>query len=126
MGIPIASVAGLQPITDQQLSEVTGQTFVSIDRPYHPDPAQNTSYTRINMGMDIEVQTNIDVLEVGRYDRAGESPGQPTFLSRTLLWAILITKPTTTKTARCHSNTSPMAVPTHKTKSFPSPSTILL
>ena len=80
MGTPIASVAGLEPISDQQLSDVTGQAFVSIDRQYHPDPAENTSYTRINMGMDIEVQTNIDVLEVGRYDRSGEKPGSADLL----------------------------------------------
>lgn len=59
---------------------MTGQAFVSIDRQYHPDPAENTSYTCINMGMDIEVQTNIDVLEVGRYKRAGEKSGSADLL----------------------------------------------
>ncbi len=65
----------LKPISDQQMSEVTGQAFVSIDRQYHPDPDNTTAYTRVNLGMDIEIQTNIDVLELGRYDRPGEKPG---------------------------------------------------
>ncbi|WP_371824773.1 hypothetical protein [Marinobacter sp. MDS2] len=55
---PAAVVAGLEPISDRQLSEVTGQAFVSVDRQFHPDPADNTAYTRVNLGMDIEVQTN--------------------------------------------------------------------
>lgn len=65
----------LRPITDHQMSEVTGQAFVSVDRQYHPDPNNSTAYTRVNLGMDIDIQTNVDVLEMGRYDRAGEKPG---------------------------------------------------
>lgn len=65
--------ADLNPIADEHLSEVIGQAFISIDRDYHPDAS--TAYTRINLGMDIEVQTNIDTLELGRYERDGEKPG---------------------------------------------------
>lgn len=65
--------ADLNPIADEHLSEVVGQAFISIDRDYHPDAS--TAYTRINLGMDIEVQTNIDTLELGRYERDGEKPG---------------------------------------------------
>lgn len=67
--------ADLRPISDQQMSEVTGQAFISVDRQYHPDANDNTAYTRVNFGMDIEIQTNVDVLEMGRYDREGEKPG---------------------------------------------------
>ncbi|MDX1559086.1 MAG: hypothetical protein R3193_09285 [Marinobacter sp.] len=67
--------AELRPISDQQMSEVTGQAFVSVDRQYHPDANDNTAYTRVNLGMDIEIQTNVDVLEMGRYERDGEKPG---------------------------------------------------
>ncbi|WP_273209854.1 hypothetical protein [Marinobacter subterrani] len=67
--------ADLRPITDRQMSEVTGQAFVSVDRQYHPDPSRNTAYTRVNLGMDVEIQTNVDVLEMGRYERAGEKAG---------------------------------------------------
>ncbi|WP_303292328.1 DUF6160 family protein [Marinobacter sp. SS5-14b] len=75
IALPVTAVAGLKPISDEQMSEVTGQAFVSIDRQYHPDPDDNTSYTRVNLGMDIEIQTNIDTLELGRYERAGEKAG---------------------------------------------------
>ena len=65
MVLSSAAHADLQPISDTELSEVTGQAFVSIDRQYHPDPNENTSYTRVNLGMDIEIQTNpasIDII----------------------------------------------------------------
>lgn len=70
-----SALADLEPISDSAMSEVTGQAFISVDRQYHPDQAQATSYTRINLGMDIDIQTNVDVLELGRYERAGEKPG---------------------------------------------------
>ncbi|MDX1801194.1 MAG: hypothetical protein R3303_09720 [Marinobacter sp.] len=67
--------AELRPISDDALSDVTGQAFISVDRQYHPDPAQPIAYTRVNLGMDIDIQTNVDTLELGRYDRSGEKPG---------------------------------------------------
>lgn len=80
--LPLASIslataahADLQPISDAVMSEVTGQAFITIDRQYHPDASNATSYTRVNLGMDIDIQTNVDVLELGRYEREGEKPG---------------------------------------------------
>src|SRR5690554_1110144 len=73
--LPSAAIAGLDPISDEEMSEVTGQAFLSVDRNYHPDPSKNTAYTRVNLGMDIEIQTNVDVLEIGRYERDGEKSG---------------------------------------------------
>lgn len=67
--------ADLEPISDSAMSDVTGQAFVSVDRTYHPDEANNTAYTRVNLGMDIDIQTNVDVLELGRYEREGEREG---------------------------------------------------
>ncbi|WP_309046034.1 hypothetical protein [Marinobacter sediminicola] len=73
--LPVVVNAELSPITDHAMSEVTGQAFVSVDRQYHPDANDSTAYTRVNLGMDIEVQTNVDAIEMGRYERAGEKPG---------------------------------------------------
>ncbi len=67
--------ADLRPISDEAMSNVTGQAFVSIDRQYHTDINNQTSYTRVNLGMDIDIQTNVNVLEMGRYEREGEKPG---------------------------------------------------
>lgn len=72
--------ADLRPISDSDLSEVTGQAFVSVDRTYHPDADQNTSYTRVNLGMDVDIQTNVDTLELGRYEREGEKEGSSDIL----------------------------------------------
>lgn len=69
------ALADLQPISDAVLSEVTGQAFVSVDRQYHPDETDSTSYTRVNLGMEIDIQTNVDALELGRYERDGEKSG---------------------------------------------------
>lgn len=82
VSLPVSAEAGLQPISDEQMSEVTGQAFLSVDRQYHPDPDNTTSYTRVNLGMDIEIQTNVDVLELGRYEREGEKDGSSDVLIR--------------------------------------------
>lgn len=82
VSLPVFAEAGLQPISDEQMSEVTGQAFLSVDRQYHPDPDNTTSYTRVNLGMDIEIQTNVDVLELGRYEREGEKAGSSDVLIR--------------------------------------------
>jgi hypothetical protein len=76
------ALAELQPISDADLSKVTGQAFVSVDRQYHPDETDRTSYTRVNLGMDIDIQTNVDVLELGRYEREGEKAGTSDVLIR--------------------------------------------
>lgn len=81
IAVPVAMMATvvvhaeLKPISDEAMSEVTGQAFVSVDRQYHPSPDNDTSYTRVNLGMDIELQTNVETFELGRYERAGEKEG---------------------------------------------------
>lgn len=81
IAVPVAMMATvvvhaeLKPISDEAMSEVTGQAFVSVDRQYHPSPDNDTSYTRVNLGMDIELQTNVEIFELGRYERAGEKEG---------------------------------------------------
>lgn len=72
--------AELKPMSDDFMSNVTGQAYVAIDKDYHPDAAQNISYTRINLGMDIDIQSNIDTLELGRYEREGEEEGSSDLL----------------------------------------------
>jgi len=69
------SYAELKPISDQEMSNVSGQALFSIDKTINPTNS-NISYTRLNMGMDIDIQTNIDKLELGRYDRIDRETGQ--------------------------------------------------
>ena len=61
--------AELKPLEDEQLSVVTGQAYVSIDKNSYSTADENTSYLRINLGMDIETQLNAKTLELGRYER---------------------------------------------------------
>ena len=65
--------AELQPINDSQMSDITGQAYMSIDQNFHPDSTKNVSYTRINYGLDIETQMNADTTVLGEYARAGET-----------------------------------------------------
>lgn len=57
--------SALQELPDGQLSAITGQAIVSVDNYSYG----NNDFVRINMGMDIETQINIDKLELGRYYR---------------------------------------------------------
>ncbi|ARU57533.1 hypothetical protein OLMES_3498 [Oleiphilus messinensis] len=67
--------AELKAMDDSELASVSGKAMFSIDQYDHPDPLKNTSYTRINLGLDVETVLNADVLELGRYERAGEKAG---------------------------------------------------
>lgn len=73
---------GLMPLDDSELSAINGQAFVSIDQQNSPIASDNAIFTRINLGLDIEIQTNMDVLELGRYEREGEREGSSDLLAR--------------------------------------------
>ena len=61
MGIVPVAQAELEPISDQEMGQVQGQAMFSIDR-----TGQGTEqYTRVTMGMDVEVQTNVDTVALG-------------------------------------------------------------
>ena len=63
------ALAELQPITDDELSEYSGQGAVAFDI----EEIGSTSYTRVTLGMEADLQMNIDTLEAGRYAKAGET-----------------------------------------------------
>lgn len=67
--------AKLKPIGDKELSNITGQAFVSIDRQYNPDSSQNVAYTRVNLGMNVETQMNVAKLDLGHYNRNDTATG---------------------------------------------------
>lgn len=66
---PAMGFAELQPITDDELSEYSGQAAVAFD----VEQLGSTSYTRVTLGMEADIQMNIDTLEAGRIARAGET-----------------------------------------------------
>lgn len=62
------SLSAMQMLTDDELSEMTGQAFLRIDR----DQAGQTSFTRFTFGMDVDVSLNADLIELGRYERSDD------------------------------------------------------
>ena len=63
--------AAMQPMTDEELGIQTGQAFFQIDR----DTSGSVDFTKFTFGMDIDISMNSDLVELGRYERAGETAG---------------------------------------------------
>ena len=68
-----ASVCALEPMTDRDLSDVSGQAFITIDTSSYNQGSGNWSgdyeFTKVNLGMELETVFNIDELRVSRFDR---------------------------------------------------------
>ena len=68
-----ASVCALEPMTDRDLSDVSGQAFITIDTNSYNQGTGNWSgdyeFTKVNLGMELETVFNIDELRVSRFDR---------------------------------------------------------
>ena len=69
MGLSLNSYAQLTAMTEEELELTDGQAFIGLDQ-YSQD---GLDFTRINMGMDIEIVMNADEVVFGEYDRAGEN-----------------------------------------------------
>jgi hypothetical protein len=64
-----ASLAELNPLSDEELSEYSGQAFITFDKPDSVvHMGEEFTYTRINFGLEIETILNIDELVLGRYE----------------------------------------------------------
>lgn len=61
--------AELKPIADEELSQYSGQAAIAFDI----NEFGNNSYTRVSLGMEADVQMNIDTVELGNYAKSGES-----------------------------------------------------
>tara|TARA_R110002072_G_scaffold29971_4_gene94001 strand:- start:3840 stop:4739 length:900 start_codon:yes stop_codon:yes gene_type:complete len=61
--------AEMRPIADEELSEYVGQAAVAFDI----DQIGTNSYTRVTLGMETDLQMNINNVELGNYSRAGET-----------------------------------------------------
>ncbi len=68
-----ASVCALEPMTDRDLSDVSGQAFITIDTSSYNQGSGNWSgdyeFTKVNLGMELETVFNIDELRLGRFER---------------------------------------------------------
>jgi len=59
----------LRPIADEDLSQYSGQAAVAFD----VSDFGSNSYTRVTLGMEADLQMNIDTLEAGNIARPGEA-----------------------------------------------------
>ncbi len=63
--------AKLEEMNDSELSDVTGQAFINLTS----DSANGLNFTRVNFGLDVQTQLNIQKLKLGGYERTGELAG---------------------------------------------------
>lgn len=61
--------AEMRPIDDEELSEYVGQAAVAFDI----DQIGTNSYTRVTLGMEADLQMNINNVELGNYTKTGET-----------------------------------------------------
>ncbi|UVE17015.1 hypothetical protein NVV93_15670 [Pseudomonas sp. LS44] len=67
--LAVSAQAQLQALEDHELSNITGQAFINLST----ESANGINYSRINFGMDVNTQLNINKLELGNYARTGET-----------------------------------------------------
>lgn len=76
---PLSGIAELSIISDEDMSEVVGQAFVTLEK--NPCGTSSLACTKVNFGLKIETQLNIKKLELGKYDRSGEADVNPEKIS---------------------------------------------
>lgn len=67
--LAFSASAEMKPIADDELNQYSGQAAIAVD----VNTVGTDSYTKVTLGMEVDVQMNIDTLELGQYDIAGES-----------------------------------------------------
>ena len=68
--------AELQDLSEADLSGISGQAYFSVDQYQNPSQ-EEVHYTRLNLGMDVDIQANADKVELGRYERIDVNTGKP-------------------------------------------------
>lgn len=63
--------ARLEALDEGQLADISGQAFINLTT----DSANGLDFTRVNLGLDVQTQVNIQKLRLGGYDRNGEPSG---------------------------------------------------
>ncbi len=61
----------LKSLSDEELESTSGKAFIEMEQFQN----HGLHYTRVNFGLDIDVQLNADSLVLGKYPRAGETLG---------------------------------------------------
>lgn len=76
------SFAALTAMTEDELSDTTGQAFVKIENfnasehaDYDANLDKDYSFTRVQFGVDMKMLLNIDKMELGKYERFDDPVG---------------------------------------------------
>ncbi|MCY1281547.1 hypothetical protein D9M68_352670 [compost metagenome] len=67
--LTLSAQARMQALEDHELSDITGQAFINLTTDSN---AQGITFSRVNFGLDVNTQLNINKLELGNYVRNGE------------------------------------------------------
>ena len=59
----------MEAISDLEMSEVTGQAFISVSTSTYDQGGTQYEFTKINLGLIIETLLNTDLLKIGEFDR---------------------------------------------------------
>jgi hypothetical protein len=63
--------ARLVSIDEDEMSNMAGQAFINLDR----SSSGGFDFTKVTLGLDVKTSLNADLLELGKYDVAGEAAG---------------------------------------------------
>lgn len=66
-----SAYAQLIPISESDLSDMTGQAFINIDQ----NSVNGLDFTKLTFGLDVKTSLNSDLVELGKYERSGEAAG---------------------------------------------------
>ena len=68
--------SAMQALGDSELGNVTGQAFITVDTSSYSDGTYgNFEFSKINLGVDIEIQANADSVKLGTFERSFGSEG---------------------------------------------------
>ena len=68
-GLAFSVSADLKPIADEDLNQYAGQAAIAVD----VNTVGTDSYTKVTLGMEVDVQMNIETFELGHFDVPGET-----------------------------------------------------
>lgn len=72
----ITPVVALEALGDREMSDITGQAFITVDTSSYSDPTYGEyEFSKINLGVDIEIQANADSVKLGTFERSFGSEG---------------------------------------------------
>lgn len=69
----ILPAKALQPISDAEMSDITGQAFITVSTSSYSQGGVDYEFTKVNIGAIIETLFNVDLLKLGEFERTVDS-----------------------------------------------------